>query len=384
MYSYLEKIDKGIYNAVTIESKKNFDCIVYSRDFLRCKRWLAKQNKEIIELPFISAFGIKLKLKEVINLAKCKVVSYIAKDSKVLAQAFVAGKVLKTSAFYTRGIVGKGSTIAIIDTGVYPHLDLVVPYNRIVKFVDLINNKQKPYDDNGHGTMVTSLACGNGLVYNGKYKGVSPQSKVVVIKAIEQSGETASIKILEAMQWVYNNRHKYNISVVCMSFGSSPSNDFDPLSMGADSLWRAGLVVVAAAGNSGPQKNTIKSPGVCSRIITVGGIDDKRKNDLYDNRLFTLADFSSRGPAGNILKPDLVAPAVDIIGASNKGGYCAMSGTSVATPLIAGVAALITSKYPKITPDQLKVRLVKSCQKITDNPNEDGYGLLDCERLFVN
>jgi serine protease AprX len=356
---------------------------VYARDFFAFKKALKKEGKDFFEFPFISAFGIKLESKEIVTMAKNKVVLYITKNAEVSALCNVGKRVLNVDSFYTRGFDGDGGVVAVIDTGIFPHIDFVVPKNRILKFVDFVNNRKTPYDDNGHGTMVASIICGSGLLYNKKYAGVSPKSQVIALKAIESSGETTTAKILEAMQWVYDNRRKYNISVVCMSFGSDPTDSYDPLSVGAESLWNAGICVVAAAGNSGPSSESIKTPGISQKILTVGGIDDKRDNNDIMQERFEVADFSSRGPVGGIYKPDLVAPAVGIVGASNNGGYTIMSGTSVATPFIAGVASLLMAKYPKLTPDQIKIRLVKCCHKITKDQNADGFGLLDCNRLFI-
>jgi serine protease AprX len=383
MYNFLDKIDKCIVDKVTAQSISYHECIVYSKDYFLFRKHLIKSGKEFCEFPFISAFGIKANTKEIINFAKNKIVTYITRDTKVSTLSYIAKKSLKIDSFYAKGIYGDGGVVAIIDTGISPHLDFVMPYNRIIKFVDLINERETPYDDNGHGTMVTSLLCGNGLVHNKKYSGVSPMSKIVSIKAIEANGETSVTKILEAMQWIYNNKHKYNISVVCMSFGSEPAENYDPLVVGVESLWNSGVCVVVAAGNSGPDKSSIRSPGISRKVITVGGFDDRKSEEKNKNE-FVVADFSSRGPVGNIHKPDLVAPAVNLVGASRLGGYTIMSGTSVATPLIAGIAALMTSNRPHITPDQIKMRLVRCCNKISQDQNEDGFGVIDCSKLFVN
>lgn len=382
MYNYINKIDKSLYTIVTTEGFVKHECIVFVRDYPKYKNLLYCKRVEFCEFPFVRAFGLKLNQKEIVDFAKNQAVVYITKNAKVQTQVFVSKKILGLDALRPYNMQGKGSTIAIIDTGVYPHIDFVLGKNRIVKFVDMINGRDNPYDDNGHGTMVTSLACGSGYLHNKKYSGVSPLADIVVIKAIEGSGETSSIKILEAMQWIYNNHKKYNISVVCMSFGSNPVEGVDPLVIGAESLWNIGIVVVAAAGNSGPEKNSIKSPGISPKIITVGGLDDKRIGDNYREDNFCIADFSSRGGISGYTKPDLIAPAVNIVGASSSGGYTSMSGTSVATPLIAGVCALIKGKYPRLTPNQVKLRLVKSCKKIPASFSEDGYGVVDM-RLFL-
>ena len=276
--------------------------------------------------------------------------------------------------FYKDKIYGQGITVAIIDTGIEPHLDFTMPKYRIKKFIDLIGNQSMPYDDNGHGTFVAGVLLGNGLVSNKKYMGIAPCCDIIAIKALDKSGESGSFKVLDAMQWIYNNHLKYNIKVVCMSFGSEPLNNNDPLSLGVEALWRQGITVVVAAGNSGPDAKTIKSPGINSRVITVGGIHDGR-----DGETLKIADFSSRGPAGQFYKPDIVAPSVDIVGNNrelvNGKGYITMSGTSVATPIIAGICALILQRYPKFSPEQVKKYLIKCGEPITGNRNDEGFGL---------
>ena len=157
--------------------------------------------------------------------------------------------------------------------------------------------------------------------------------------------------------------------------------------IGAEALWSMGIVVVAAAGNSGPENSTIKSPGISPKIITVGALDDGRGEDgSFEKSNFKVAKFSSRGPAGYFYKPDILASGVNVVGASfdkeQSSFYQKMSGTSVATPIVAGACADIISLYPNITPDQLKVRLLSSCQVLSGNRNEEGFGYMDLNKLF--
>jgi len=388
MNNYLNKICQELLNVVQIKSEKVYnDCVVYAKNFQKLKVEAKKNGLKFFEYPFINAIGVTLSQKQIVQFAKTSVVGFIAKQTRVSTQIDVAKKILNVKKLVENGCTGKDVTIAFIDTGLNPHIDFCVPKNRIIKFVDLINDKKNYYDDNGHGTYVTSIACGSGLASGGKYSGVSPKSSIVSIKALEQSGETGAYKILEAMQWISDNYKQFGIKVVCMSFGSNPLGKNDPLVVGAESLWNMGLVVVAAAGNSGPENYTIKSPGYSSKIITVGGLDDKRQPDgEFERNKFEIAKFSSRGPAGMFFKPDLVAPAVNITGASfnkeTKEFYVKMSGTSVATPIIAGICALIISKNPNINPDRLKIKLVGSCYKLTKNRNEEGFGVLDLTGFF--
>lgn len=385
MISFYNKICPELLKVVSLnyeESKSN--CIIFASNYKKLKSQFIANNQQFLEYPFINAFGVSLYNQQIINLAKTNIVEYISKQSKVFAQIDISKKILKVDNFYKKDIFGKDITVAVIDTGINPHLDFVMPKNRIIKFVDLINDKQYAYDDNGHGTFVSSIICGNGLISQRKFSGIAPRANIIAIKALGENGGTGAYKILEAMQWIYDNHKKYNIKVVCMSFGSSPLDQNDPLVAGAESLWNIGLVVVAAAGNSGPQNSTIKSPGVSNKIITVGGIDDKRQKDgtySFDN--FCVANFSSRGPVNPYFKPDIVAPAVNITGAEFKGFYTKMSGTSVATPMIAGACALLLNKYPNLSPDQVKSMLVRHCKKLSSDYNDDGFGLLDLSSISI-
>ena len=384
MTDFTNKICPELLKVVALNTEEPVNnCIIYANDYRKLKNQIEQKNIKVYEYPFINAIGAKLNSSQILKYAKQSCVTFISKQTRVSAQIATSKKILGIENFYNKNIYGKNTTIAIIDTGINPHLDFVLPENRIIKFVDLIGNKQTPYDDNGHGTFVASIACGNGFVSGKQLSGIAPEAKIISIKALENTGETGAFKILEAMQWVYDNKEKYNIKVVCMSFGSAPLSKNDPLVLGAETLWNIGITVVAAAGNSGPELQTIKSPGFSSKIITVGGLDDKRQEGDINLSNFEIANFSSRGPAGYYYKPDLIAPAVNIIGASSDNSfYTKMSGTSVATPMIAGICCLILSKYPYLTPDQLKVRLLRNCKQITGDKNLEGFGIANFDNFF--
>jgi serine protease AprX len=250
--------------------------------------------------------------------------------------------------------------------------------------VNVINPSKSVYDDNGHGTFVSGVIAGNGTV-NPNFVGIDPKSKLIVIKALDGNGETGASTILNAMQWVYDNKDKYNIKIVCMSFGSVSIGRNDPLKLGAEMLWDSGIIVVSAAGNSGPTPETIRSPGSSSKIITVGALDDHREDNMPRYDLFSVADFSSRGPIFSTYKPDMITSGVNINGLNNNiknGFFTKMSGTSVSTPMVAGMASIILKKYPKFTPDQVKKYLINCCTPITGDRNSEGFGWLDGRKIF--
>ncbi len=375
------KIDPQILSMVHTESvNQHIDCIVYANNFSVAKAFLLKRGYSIEEYPFISAFGLNVKRDNIKSLAELHAIKYITTNSKVSMLVNVSHDVMKSP-----HILGWGDypfVCAVIDTGVQPHIDLSFPYNQIINSVDFINGKELSYDDNGHGSFVAGVLSSKGVVSGGKYAGIAPGINIISLKALDHNGEAGAFSILKAMQWVYDNKSKYNIKVVCMSFGSSPVGKNDPLMLGADVLWDNGIVVVSAAGNSGPERETIKSPGSSTKIITVGAIDDRRETDEE----YTIAEFSSRGPIYGNYKPDLVAPGVNIVGSSNyavhKSFYGSMSGTSVATPMVAGICCNLLKENKKLSPNQIKQLLISSCEPITHNRNDEGFGLINYEKLL--
>lgn len=373
----MQKIDPNLLKKVELLSKseKTIECLMYSNNFFVTKKSL--KGCEYKEFPFIKAFGIKLKKDSLYNFANLCHIDYITSETKVSMQINVAKEIIGIDSLYKDNLYGQGIAIAVIDTGIYPHIDFLIPKNKIIYFKDFVKNKKYCYDDNGHGTFVSGVIAGGGFL-NKKYTGIAPKSNIISLKALDENGETGAFTILEAMQWVYDNKDKYNIKVVCMSFGSNPNSFNDPLIKGAEKLWNSGIVVVAAAGNSGPNLETIKSPGISNKIITVGALNDKRTNEEeFCRENFEIAEFSSRGPAFNYYKPDCIASGVNINGLKNdETFFTKMSGTSVATPIVAGVCALIVQKLPKIKPDQLKYILLNNCEALTKNRNFEGYGII--------
>ena len=375
----LNKIDSSLLNKIsTMKTDRDVELVVYLNDYNRDIVEVEKRYKSICKLPFISGFGVRLKIGQVMNLVSRYNIRFVTDSCKVSSLIYKSKKFLGVENLYKKVNGYMGFTTVVIDTGIYPHIDFLLGKNRLIKFVDLVNNKASPYDDNGHGTFISGVLCGNSII--AKYSGIDNISNIIVIKALDNNGETTTIKILEAMQWILENKEKYNISTVCMSFGSVYRNG-DPLNEAAEILWNNGIVVVAAAGNSGPEDGTIMSPGSSRRIITVGSLDN------ITNGKIEVADFSSRGPVKNYYKPDIVVPGTDIISTNVFGDdrkfYTVMSGTSVSTPMVAGVCSLLKNINPRYTPDQIKYILISACTPIDGDRNKEGYGYLDIRKIVL-
>lgn len=386
----MKKIDPSLFECVFTLSSKNVDCLIYSNNPRRLQKYFEANKQQlcihsICSFPFIGALGVNVSPRSLTKISSLKMVEYVSRAASVQAMIDVSRKIMRVDEVHRAGFRGEGVTICYIDTGLAPHMDFVFGKNRVLHFENFVSDNQEMHDDNGHGTFVCGVGSGNGLASGGKYEGVAPASKIVALKALSSDGESGAMTILSAMQWVYDHHKEYGIRVVCMSFGSEPMMVGDPIAKGAEMLVSKGIVVVAAAGNSGPEYQTIKSPGVSPKIITVGGLDDRRAFDGgFNARDFRIARFSSRGPAFSKFKPDVIAPSVDITSCTqDKKMYGKMSGTSVATPMIAGLCALILQKYPLATPYQVKQKLLSSCRPITFNKNEEGFGLVDAFKFVM-
>ncbi len=336
------------------------------------------------DLPLINGMAGKISTEIIHELSTASEIDYISFDSGVYSLLDVALPSMDANFPHEKGYEGKGVGVAVLDTGVAAHNDLIKPQNRIVAFKDLVNGRKEPYDDNGHGSHVAGIIAGNGYSSDGKYKGVAPNANIVGIKCLDKNGGGSSSDIISGLSYVMEIRDQFNIKIINLSLGT-PANinpEKDPIVRAVEKCVDEGLIVVTAAGNSGPGPRTILSPGVSRRVITVGAVDDKRTIDTSDD---IIADFSSRGPTlEGIQKPDLVAPGVNINSLSHidLSNYSSLSGTSMATPLVSGSLALLYNKYGDLSPSQYKEKLTDACISLKDTKESQGAGLLNLKLLF--
>jgi serine protease AprX len=386
--SYYLKVDPEVRNAVKVSSNEPFRVILYAKEYEKVRPVFKEMGVKVCtEIPFIEGYVVELPAHMLSKLAGHKRVRYIAADMDIKAQMNIATQVVKADELHKAGITGNGIGIAILDTGIYPHPDFTMPKNRIAAFMDIVNGRKSPYDDNGHGTFVAGVAAGSGYASSGMYRGIAPDATLVSVKVMDSQGNGKSSDVLSALQWVSDNAARYNIRVTSLSLGSAASqfSRDDAMVRGAETLWRQGITVVVAAGNEGPEPRTITVPGTSPVLLTVGSIDDKRTITHADD---VIPDFSSRGPVQNRIKPDVVAPGVNITAAMADKNYLpglrlerlpkyytVMSGTSVSTPLVAGMAALMYQQHPTWTPDMVKQELMKHAYRVSGIMNNEGRGV---------
>ncbi|MCX5155748.1 S8 family serine peptidase [Streptomyces sp. NBC_00291] len=290
-------------------------------------------------------------------------------DGKVRANLERSTRQVNAPAAWAAGYDGKGTKVAVLDTGTdLDHPDLKGRVAESRNFTD----SDTDADRQGHGTHTISTVGGSGAASGGAKKGVAPGAELLSGKVLNDQGYGLDSWIIAGMQWAVDSK----ADVVSMSLGDpSQTACDDPMSAAAEQLARtSGTLFVIAAGNAGPGNNTVSSPGCAPSVLTVGAVD---RDD-------TTASFSSRGPAGlpHTLKPEIAAPGVGISAAAMGGrgvyAYQSMSGTSMATPHVAGAAAIVRQRHPDWTPRQVKAALVGSANtKVPGDVRQTGGGRLD-------
>lgn len=335
-------------------------------------------------LPSVRLYVVEIPTDRVGELKGLAGVDRVMADTHIMAQS---APVMPT---------GRGVTIAVLDTGIAPVEDFTNPFNRIVHFKDFVNNKSKPYDDNAHGTHVASIAAGSGFRSMGRYRGVATGANIAAVKVLDEKGRGNATDALAGIQWVIDNHKKYNIRVANLSIGTQDIGSMDPLVRAVEAAWDLGIVMVVAAGNNGPKSSSITSPGTSRKVITVGASDDNRPADIWGNQR---VNFSGRGPTSEcIIKPDILAPGSNIVAALSNSeelkpqrlnslnlvgqGYVSMSGTSMASPQVAGAIALLLEKCPSLSPNEVKLFIKDSAKNLHYSPNRQGWGLLNIEGLL--
>jgi subtilisin family serine protease len=294
-------------------------------------------------------------------------VEQIWPDLRVRACLDVSVPLIGAPNVWHDGYTGEGIGLAVLDTGI----DLGHPdfRGRIAGVADFTGEGVS--DLNGHGTHVAGIACGDGYAHGGKYIGVAPRAQLYVAKVLDRQGLAFMSDVMAGIDWVV----KQNVQVMNLSLSGPPSGDgTDALSETCDLVVERGFVICCAAGNSGPRPGSIGAPGCARQVITVGASTDED----------TVLEASSRGPTTDgRVKPDLLFPGSGIVSCRARDtslgepldlAYTQASGTSMATPHAAGVAALLLEADPGLTPAEIKQLMMNTAADLGLEENTAGAG----------
>ena len=318
---------------------------------------------------------------------------------------------------------GKGVTVAFLDSGFYPHPDLVSPVNRVIAYHDVAGERRSLLSSDPieswqwHGTQTSVAAAGNGALSDGLYRGLAHESKLVLVKVSER-GRITEENIARGIRWVIANREHYKIRVLNISLGGDEDVPCSKsiIDQAAEEAISQGIVVVAAAGNSGAQGNHSIPPANSPSVITVGGYSDN--NQLNANE-FVLYHSSFGVTAGGTVKPEIVAPAMWVaapilpgtefyeraealsrLAATSDNSeirsqveaalkeqkiiaahYQHVDGTSFAAPIVTSIVAQMIQANPTLTPGAIKNILISTAGRImTESVIRQGYGVVNARR----
>src|SRR5215469_9015144 len=302
------------------------------------------------------------------------------------------------------GYVGTGIAVAVIDSGIIDIPDLHGSNYRVIFSQNFVGGTSGSANDTyGHGSHVAGIIGGNGNKSTGSsylytFKGIAPNVNFLNFRVLDQNGAGTDSQVISAIQMAIQLKNKYNIRVINLSLGRPvyESYTLDPLCQAVEQAWKAGIVVVVAAGNYGRDNSagtngygTINAPANDPYVITVGAMNTMGTPSRSDDQI---ASYSSKGPTlfDDVVKPDLVAPGNRLISLYSAGltlnqlypaneipnslyqvngnstasdTYYVLSGTSMAAPVVSGAVALFLEKNPTLTPDQVKARLMQTAYK---------------------
>jgi serine protease AprX len=369
------------------------------------------------KLDLINGYALELPNRLIAWLEKHPAVATVHEDRNIKTHDYVTDVTVgDLTVRETYGYTGAGVGIAIIDSGITTwHDDLtkgsstkIYPFGnqRVTTFVDFVNGRALPYDDNGHGSHVAGIIAGNGYDSRGKQSGLAPDAAILSLKVLDANGEGTISNIIAALGWVAANATTYNIKVVNMSVGAPIKESFwtDPLTLAVKRVTDRGITVVGAAGNFGKnaagqlQYGGITAPANAPWVLTIGASSTMGTLTRNDD---TMANYSSAGPTYKdfLAKPDLVAPGTGTVSFAVPGStfymskpqylvegslklgykpYLSLSGTSMAAPVVSGTVALMLQANPRLTPNLIKAILQYTAEQYP------GYDALRQGAGFLN
>lgn len=397
MFSLTKKLDPNLKNLLLLNSAKSYRVLIKYKNFQDSILKKITSYKGIIvrKIDSCNIICTIINSKTIERLLEYPEIEYICLDKYLSLCGMsipTANKVRTPNNFI---LSGKGVGVGVIDSGVYPHRDLTVPFNRISLFTDLVNGLSYPYDDNGHGTCTCGIICGNGESSNRMYCGVARESTLYCYKAFDKTGKGFVSDVLFALEELINISSKYNIKVLCLPFetlyfDSFIFNAFDIL---LNKAVTQSIIPILPSGSNKNEDDSITGLALNKNCITVSGIDTTSQVKSY-----SYSSCGSLSPKNK--KPDFCAACVDIVSLNSNTSYISeknnskvfapkldtsyrsFTGTSAAAAYIAGICCLLYEYNPTLSFADI-ISLLKLASIPLDIPeNQQGFGRININRII--
>ena len=382
MFSFRSKIDSNLKYYMENKVYRKYRVLIKCKNFTKeiAKKISSYRGELIYILEYSNIVCAKLDSRSIERISEYPEVKYISFDEYLHLCGMSVSTANKVYISEKVSLSGKGIGIGIVDSGIYPHPDLLSPSNRISSFTDLINNFQYPYDDNGHGTCTAGIIASSGITSNNMYKGIAPRSDIYCYKAFDKCGKGFSSTVLYAIESLIKISKEKNIKILCLPFELQNHNTF---------------IINAFKDTFDSNLNedySIMGIATLDNCLTVGGVDTNNSLKPYL--------YSSSGPFKNLSKPNLSAACVDIVSLNSDASYLSekdgfkiypkkldvsyksFSGTSISTAYISGICALLYEKNPNLSFKDLCSLLKLSCELGELPKKQVGEGTINLYKLL--
>lgn len=396
MFSFKNKIDPNLKYYLSNRLYKKYRVLIKCKNFTKeIARKISSYKGELIYiLEYSSIVCAKLDSRSIDRISEYPEVKYICFDEYLFLCGMSVGTANKFHIPDKQTLSGKGIGIGIVDSGVYPHADLLSPSNRIVEFKDLINSLQYPYDDNGHGTCTAGIIASSGITSNNMYKGIANHSDIYIYKAFDKCGKGYTSTVLYAIEELIKSSESNNIKILCLPFELLSHNIFiiNSFKVTFDKAIEYDITPIVPSGSNINNDSSIMGIATLSNCITVGGVDSNNSLKPYE--------YSSSGLYGKLIKPNLSAACVNVTSLncdtsyiSEKDGlklypkkleasYKSFTGTSISTAFISGVCALLYEQNPNLGFKDINSLLKLSCELGDLSKIEIGEGLINISKIL--
>jgi serine protease AprX len=361
-----------------------------------------KDMQQRIGRRSVLGFATVLLALSAVSTTKVAAASHEHAASQPLGSMYSVVDQIGARDMWAKGFTGQGVNVAIIDTGFAPVPDLVAS-GRVNYAVDLSAEASVPeatyIDTYGHGTHMAGIIAGRtpgsdpalAAKHPEWFMGVAPDAGIISVKVGDNTGSADISQVIAGVDWAIDHAEQYNIKVINLSYASGSALPYqtDPLPFTLERAWKAGIVVVVAAGNDGRDSHSLSSPAVDPYVIAVGAVE------ATTNRSFVVPTWASSGDG--VRNPDVAAPGTHIVSLRDPGSRIDMehpegfvsdelfkgSGSSQAAAVTSGAVALLLSARPDLTPDQVKALLKRNTLGATPrNPLLSGSGVIQVDQAY--